>query len=310
MTDLYYRSQIEQSTDNFPPTSRSPATTALLNSDDTLDLTNVPIGAGNFATDSLGSSMTQIPFIPLAKVQNSSIDSEFQNFQDLQFINEPGTLHSSEGLGRPRKANPMGPELTNEQLKSRMPSLRDPNAERGPPRLSMTEWLASGAKAKPLSHTISGIITAQETSSQADLPAVATISPAQSSAPIQLATRTIIPDAEDGSVINSEVEIDAENDAIGVEDFYESQTEFNDQDPGLTNLEDEKSSAGTNTGPKRQSMPIPEWFTKALDVKLALIQQRDSNGKFTFYTQHQNFWVPQKAKWRSEEHTSELQSPA
>ena len=44
-------------------------------------------------------------------------------------------------------------------------------------------------------------------------------------------------------------------------------------------------------------MPIPEWFTKALDVKLALIQQHDSNGKFTFYTQHQNFWVPQKAKW-------------
>lgn len=112
MTDLYYRSQIEQSTDNFPPTSKSPATTALLNSDDTLDLTNVPIGAGNFATDSLGSSMTQIPFIPLAEVQNSSIDSEFQNFQDLQFINEPGTLHSSKGLGCPCKANPMGPELT------------------------------------------------------------------------------------------------------------------------------------------------------------------------------------------------------
>lgn len=44
-------------------------------------------------------------------------------------------------------------------------------------------------------------------------------------------------------------------------------------------------------------MPIPEWFTKALDVKLALIQQCDSNGKFTFYTQHQNFWVSQKAKW-------------
>jgi len=161
----------------------------------------------------------------------------------------------------------------------------------------MTEWLASSTKVKPLSHTISGIVTAQETPSQANLPVAATISPAQSSTPMQLATRTIIPDAEDGSAINSDIEIDAENDAIGVEDFYDSQTEFNDQDPGHANLEDEKSSTDTNTSPKRQPMPIPEWFTKALDVKLTLIQQRDTNGKFTFYTQYQNFWVPQKAKW-------------
>jgi len=240
--------------------------------------------------------VTWLPLIPPAEVQNSSIDSEFQNFQDLQFISEPGTLHSSKGLGRPRKANPMGPELTNEQLKARMPSLRDPNAERGPPRLSMAEWLAS-AKSKTLPHTVSDMVIAQETSSQADLPAAAAILPAQSSTPMQLGTRTIIPDAEDGSAINSEAENDAENDAIGVEDFSESQTEFNDQDPGLANLEDEKSNTDANTGPKRQPVPIPEWFTKALDVKLALIQHRDSNGKFTFYTQYQNFWVPQKAKW-------------
>jgi hypothetical protein len=160
----------------------------------------------------------------------------------------------------------------------------------------MAEWLAS-AKSKTLPHTVSGMVIAPETSSQADLPTAAAILPAQSSTPMQLGTCTIIPDAEDGSVINSEVENDAENDAIGIEDFSESQTEFNDQDPGLANLEDEKSSTDANTGPKRQPVPIPEWFTKALDVKLALIQHRDSNGKFTFYTQYQNFWVPQKAKW-------------
>jgi hypothetical protein len=135
----------------------------------------------------------------------------------------------------------------------------------------MAEWLAS-AKSKTLPHTVSGMVIAPETSSQADLPTAAAILPAQSSTPMQLGTRTIIPDAEDGSVINSEVENDAENDAIGIEDFSESQTEFNDQDPGLANLEDEKSSTDANTGPKRQPVPIPEWFTKALDVKLALIQ--------------------------------------
>jgi len=78
LTDLYYRSQIEQSTDKISPTSRSPTTTALLNSDDTLDLTNIPTGAGILPADSFGSSMTQIPLIPPAEVQNSSIGSEFQ----------------------------------------------------------------------------------------------------------------------------------------------------------------------------------------------------------------------------------------
>jgi len=126
----------------------------LLNSDDTLDLTNISTGAGILPADSFGSSATQIPLIPPAEVQNSSIGSEFQNFQDIQFINEPVTLHSSKGLGHPHKANPMGPELTNEQLKTCMPSLQDPDAERGPLQLSMTEWLASSAKVKPLSHTL------------------------------------------------------------------------------------------------------------------------------------------------------------
>jgi len=283
---------IEQSPVNFFPTSRSSTdipSGPLIS--DTLQISQSSASL-TLTTDSLGHSITQVLLAPPAEVQNSSIVSGFQNFQDLEFIHEPGTLHSSKGPGHPHKANPMGPELTNEQLKARMPLLWDPNAQRDPPCCSMAEWLAS-AKSK----TLPDIVSNQKTLSQADLPAAETFLPAQNSTPMQLPSCIIIPEAEDGVTINSEVENDAENDAIGVEDFYESQTEFNDQDPGLAGLEDEQSCMDTNTSPKRQPVLIPEWFKKSLDAKLSLIQHHDSNGKFTFYNQYQNFWVPQKSKW-------------
>ena len=176
-------------------------------------------------------------------------------------------------IGQPKKPNAFGPPLTVDELQDRMPRLRNPNAEHGEKTTSLAQWLASGRTESQ------GGSSSQETTT---VPVSNTIIP-------DIPTWTIIPDVGESEFFTMD---DAQDDdAIGSEDFAVPLSDFNDIDPGLSNLEDERNN-------KRQKAdPPPQWFQKTLEEKLRIIEKCDTNGAITFYEEHQSFWVPRKAKW-------------
>jgi len=176
-------------------------------------------------------------------------------------------------VGRPKKPNAFGPSLTIDELRDRMPQLKDPNAEHGEKTTSLAQWLASGRTESQ------GGRSSQE---------VTTVPVSNTTIP-DIPTWTIIPDVGEGQFLTMD---DAQDDdAVGNEDFAVPLSDFNDIDPGLSNLEDERNN-------KRQKAdPPPEWFQKTLEEKLKIIEKCDTNGAITFYEEYQSFWVPQKAKW-------------
>ncbi|PPQ76971.1 hypothetical protein CVT25_009176, partial [Psilocybe cyanescens] len=227
--------------------------TAMLNSDDITELdtlgqagpdsfnNSLITGSGIFTMDT--SSSSTAGFISESLNNSLNVPTLGNSSQEYyQFISEPGTSYnfsrvqggdqlelddeaSTRGRGRPRKADFFGPQLTDEQLKARMPSLRDPTAPRGPSTPSMAAWL--GKSRVPQN---SAMPVQQTTSAQAST-LVPLTSPLPNSDSIPI--RTIIPEVEDGAVLEIEVEYDADNNPIGIENFNEGTTEFNDQDPAL-----------------------------------------------------------------------------
>ena len=224
-------------------------------------------------------------------IAGNSTEMQFLNMNLSSFDNLPndsGTMHwgrppketvnttqtkviaEKQSAGRPRKPNPLEPDLTNEELQARLPRLCSPNEARGQKYTSIADWLSQ----KNTNPTSSG-----------DPPGPSAMIPPTAS------IRTIIPEAEEGHVFNSED--DGDHDGIGTEDFSAELSVHNDHDPGLDNLADK----GQNSTKHPKRTPPPEWFKKTMDAKLKVIEKRDTNNKLVFYEEHQTFWVPQKAKW-------------
>jgi len=88
----------------------------------------------------------------------------------------------------------------------------------------------------------------------------------------EIPSHIIIPDAVDGTVLGTD--IDDESDEIEIEEFSAGLLEFNDVDPGLSNLE-----TGDNNSKGHKSAPFPEWFKRALAEKLAIIEKHSSSGE-------------------------------
>jgi hypothetical protein len=88
-------------------------------------------------------------------------------------------------VGRPKKPNAFGPSLTIDELRDRMPWLRNSNAERGEKITSLAQWLASGRTESQ------GGSSSQETSTV----------PVSNTAIPDIPTRTIIPDVGEGEFL-------------------------------------------------------------------------------------------------------------
>jgi hypothetical protein len=140
-----------------------------------------------------------------------------------------------------------------------LPPLRDPAAPRGPTYTSVTQWLHNTPDGAQVVQPIS------ENTLPDQLPSEATIK----SPPV----RVIVAEPDETAAI-----MDTDNvDEIGAEDLEDTEIN-NDSEP---------------TGSCKD---FPEWFSHLLDEKLKLLNKQ-KDGKFVFYGETQNFWLPHKANW-------------
>ena len=63
---------------------------------------------------------------------------------------------------------------------------------------------------------------------------------------------------------------------------------------GVEDLED--TDTNNDSEPTGGCKDFPEWFSHLLNEKLKLLNKQ-KDGKFVFYTETQNFWLPPKANW-------------
>ena len=167
----------------------------------------------------------------------------------------------------------------NKQKKYKQPQLRDPGVPGGPAFTSVSAWVASASK-PPQSHP-----PLPHSPQQADfIPPVATTEPPP--------VRVIISEPENTEINNNQDALDA---AFGVEDFI-FDNPFDDVDEDL-DIEDDFMESEEIPKAKHARVRPPKWLSDVLKEKLQIVEKRDKLNKYSFYDEHESFWLPQKSNW-------------
>ena len=83
-------------------------------------------------------------------------------------------------------------------------------------------------------------------------------------------------------------------DLTGLENTIDKPSDDIDKD---LDIEDDFMESEEIPKPKHACVRPPKWFSNVLKEKLQIVEKHDRNGKFSFYDEHESFWLPQKSSW-------------
>jgi len=82
---------------------------------------------------------------------------------------------------------------------------------------------------------------------------------------------------------------------FGVEDFiFDKPSDDIDKD---LDIEDDFMESEEIPKLKHACVRPPKWFSDVLKEKLQILEKHDKLGKYSFYDEHESFWLPQKSYW-------------
>ena len=163
--------------------------------------------------------------------------------------------------------------------KYKQPQLRDPDVPHGPAFTSVSAWVSSASKA-PQSHP-----PIPHSPQQADF-----IAPLATTEPPPVCVIVLEPDNTE--INNNQDVLDA---VFGVEDFI-FDTSSDDIDEDL-DIEDDFMESEEIPKAKHAHVRPPKWLSDVLKEKLQIVEKHDKFNKYSFYDEHESFWLPQKSNW-------------
>ena len=102
----------------------------------------------------------------------------------------------------------------------------------------------------------------------------------------------IISEPDNAEINNSQDALDA---VFGVEDFiFDNPSDDIDKD---LDIEDDFMESEEIPKPKHPCVRPPKWFSDVLKEKLQIVEKRDKLNKYSFYDEHESFWLPKKSNW-------------
>jgi len=102
----------------------------------------------------------------------------------------------------------------------------------------------------------------------------------------------IISESDNTEIDNSQDALDA---VFGVEDFiFDKPSDDIDKD---LDTEDDFMESDEIPKPKHACVRPPKWFSDVLKEKLQIVEKHENLGKYSFYDEHESFWLPQKSFW-------------